>query len=646
MADQGALKQIIQKVKDSSNILVTVSTNPSVDELSAALGVTLVINKLNKHATAVFSGEVPSAIEFLKPEQTFESTVDSLRDFIIALDKEKADHLRYKVVDDMVKIFITPYRTTINENDLEFSQGDYNVEFVLAIGVKDEADLDHALESHGRILHDATVAAVSIGEATNLGGIEWSDRNASSYSEMIYQIADGLRGDSSLLDEQIANAFLTGIVASTERFSNNKTSSKVMTIAAQLMSAGANQQLVATKLEEYEQTAEPLPEPEPPRPAKAPRNERAKKEKEAPKDAVAADGSLLISHVPQGTVDEVAKEVAAEKSQQALDHAEDQLARHTQKYNADRQEEAAKEAEDELARHVDQTLPKVAPALPPMPAEPSRDTPETAEEKLAAQLAAVAPKEPKLFDTPVPHPLGSAEPEPIVRQPDMMGEPTMGGTLNATTEQAAEDSRRAIEADRNRTILSHGGTYTASAPSFQSPLNASIGGVDTEPTVPDVLSQINNDAPTGRAEAIQPLAPEPSLPPVQPDPQPVIEEIQPPAPVAAAPTLAEIDAQNRVAHDDARNAIDAAFSSIPETQPAPIQEPQQPMAPQMDASSLPPLPPMPPLPDFSTLPPLPGDASLAPVPMPDTLGEVLPPAPEQAAPQPVDPAQFRIPGQN
>ena len=117
MADQGALKQIIQKLKDSNNVLVTVNSNPSVDELSAALAITLCINKLNKHATAVFSGDVPPAIEFLNPEKTFENTVDSLRDFIIALDKEKADHLRYKVVDDMVKIFITPYRTTINEKD-------------------------------------------------------------------------------------------------------------------------------------------------------------------------------------------------------------------------------------------------------------------------------------------------------------------------------------------------------------------------------------------------------------------------------------------------------------------------------------------------------------------------------------------------
>src|SRR5690606_20620871 len=164
MNDGNAKQQIVDKIKDKSNILVTVSTNPSVDELSAALGLTLLLNKMKKHATAVFSGAIPPAITFLDPQKTFENTVDSLRDFIIALDKEKADHLRYKVDGDVVKIFITPYRTTITSDDLEFSQGDYNVELVLALGVQNRDELDSALAAHGRILHDATVATLSAGD--------------------------------------------------------------------------------------------------------------------------------------------------------------------------------------------------------------------------------------------------------------------------------------------------------------------------------------------------------------------------------------------------------------------------------------------------------------------------------------------------
>ena len=243
-----ARTELSEKLKTANNVLVTVSRNPSVDQLSACIGLTLLLNKLGKHTAAVFSGQVPSTIEFLKPGETLEKNTDSLRDFIIALDKSKADKLRYKVEDNVVRIFITPYRTSISEADLIFSQGDFNVDVVVALGVQKQEDLDEAITAHGRILHDATVTSINTSEEGGLGSINWVDKTASSLGELVTELSQTL--GSNLIDSQIATALLTGIVAETNRFSNNKTSSQTMSISAALMAAGANQQLVATKLEE------------------------------------------------------------------------------------------------------------------------------------------------------------------------------------------------------------------------------------------------------------------------------------------------------------------------------------------------------------------------------------------------------------
>ena len=283
--DQSPLKtQIVERIKQANNVLVTISTNPSVDQLAACIGMTLLLNKVDKHATAVFSGQVPSTVEFLQPEKTLEKTTDSLRDFIISLDKNKADKLRYKVEDKVVRIFITPYKTSLSEKDLQFSQGDFNVDVVLALGVKDRSQLDAAITAHGRILHDATVVAVSAGpeKAPNIGQINWQDPAASSLCEMLVSISEAFA--AGLIDNQIATAFLTGIVAETQRFSNKKTSPKVMTMSAQLMAAGANQQLIVSKLE-------------PPAPPPAARQPAAPK---APQPLPTADmGTLSISHEPE-----------------------------------------------------------------------------------------------------------------------------------------------------------------------------------------------------------------------------------------------------------------------------------------------------------------------------------------------------------
>ncbi len=249
-------QQVIGRLKQANNILVTVRNNPSVDLLAACIGLALALDKLDKHATAVFSGQVPSTIEFLKPEDTLEQNPDSLRDFIIALDKSKADKLRYKVEDKVVRIFITPYKTSLSEKDLEFSQGDFNVDAVVALGAHEQQELDQAITTHGRILHDATVISINNTPSGSLGSLNWQDISASSISEMITQLVMDL--DGKMLDNQIATALLTGIVAETARFSNERTTPRTMNMAGELMAAGADQQLVATELQTTPQVPEPV----------------------------------------------------------------------------------------------------------------------------------------------------------------------------------------------------------------------------------------------------------------------------------------------------------------------------------------------------------------------------------------------------
>ena len=239
-------EQVVDKIKEANNILITVSTNPTVDQFAACIGLTLILNKVGKHANAVFSGKVPSTINFLKPEDTLEKNTDSLRDFIIALDKAKADKLRYKVENDVVKIFITPYKTSISEKDLEFNQGDLNVDVVVALGVQDKAHIDKAILNHGRILHDATVISINTSKHSKLGNVNWADNRASSLCEMVADVASEL--DANVFDSQNSTALLTGIVAETDRYSNDKAAPHTMSVAGLLMSAGASMQLVTTSL--------------------------------------------------------------------------------------------------------------------------------------------------------------------------------------------------------------------------------------------------------------------------------------------------------------------------------------------------------------------------------------------------------------
>ncbi len=548
MNDIKIKQQVIDKIKSSTNILVTVSDSPSVDALSAALGLSLMLNKMEKHATAIFSGEVPPAITFLDPSKTFESTTNSLRDFIIALDKEKADHLRYKVEGDVVKIFITPYKTTITSDDLVFSQGDYNVELVIALGVENPDHLDAALEAHGKILHDATVISVSAGgQKSDVGGIEWSDTQASGLCEMLAGLADSLKSekDKTILDQQMATAFLTGVVAVTDRFSNNLTSSKVMTVAAQLMAAGADQQLIAAKLQESHEINEI--------------DSTGSNSGYAPAEVDSYSTSMSIDHADtSGTLDELEKSVNA--------HHETVV-------------ELDSSTDDEVA--LDQ---------------PNIDTPnyEALPVSGAVSNAYGVEQDELSTDTNLTPQIIADVVAPAADS--MTSEPSFGGTLNATADQAQDDAHREDMDNQNKTILTH--AYLGDTPTYDAPIN---GATQTD------SEEVSSDIFAGSSPSSSPAAP--------------------------------IDAYAQTATDTIDNMT-----------------PQDAMS-RLDKTITPPssivLPQPPPLPDFSALPPPPPvvDAVYAPdpalTPTPEVLDDSLIQTDTTMPPQPTSsaPGEYRIPGQ-
>lgn len=632
-----AKQQIVEAIKSNSTILVTVNDSPTVDQLSAALGLTLVLSKLDKRATSIFSGSVPPAITFLDPEKTFEGTVNSLRDFIIALDKEKADHLRYKVVDDVVKIFITPYRTALSENDLQFSQGEYNVELVIGLGVQDQDHLDKALSAHGKILHDATVTTITVGDVpSTLGNVDWRDPAASSLCEMLVGLSEALKTDKPLLDEQTATAFLTGIVAATDRFSNEHTSSRVMTMAAQLMAAGANQQLIAAKLQEAHEIG-PV------------------------KSASAPEKNITPPSEAEGMID-------------LSDDKSPQIPKKSKKAKKDVAEAAVPLAEAVIEQPTEET--------------PQTPAPDPVED--AANVTLTPSSDPVQPLSPLPEPVIS----PI--SPDM--QPDAVAKANAEADLKAEVFKKAESVGDLDKQLSQqladltGSMDNGAAPDVQNELKAVANQPITEPPASESPASAFSDTGMPGFEALDMPAPSVQEPPQSQvsgaiDARPGSSYVAPESPAPFDTPIDTMLADTPMTPEPGKAAdpFSVPLPPLPEvgdtsgTPMAPLSDQTAPTpAVTGEAPAMFDMPPLPPLPDFSTLPtnapvaggnlpsfpapPPPPAFDQPPVPnLPtqsgaissDQLGDIFgdngaasaPSTPPQAPSTPPPPGQFRIPGQ-
>ena len=486
-ASGSIISQVAERIRTSDNVLVALSKDPSVDELSAALGLTFILDKIGKHATAIFSGSVPNAIEFLEPEKTFETNTNSLQDFIIALDKEKADHLRYKIDGDYVKVFITPYKTTIDEKDMEFSHGDYNVDLVIALNVASSDDLDSALTEYGRIMHDASSINISANVPGKFGDIEWGDPAASSVSEMIFSLSQEIKEkDKDILDKSTATALLAGIVAATNRFSNERTSPDTMTAASKLMMAGADQQLISSSIpvdilttdvvdasedakeeaDSSDQTSEEATKEEPAEPAD-PTNFSIKHEEPVDKLAEIEQPAPKVKATPKN---EAAPKVKAELRTKAESKEETEKEQESIQEPAPVAEEVAEEPvgadsepEPEDSKSVDiepAPIDSRIPDLEPVtsPAKPSPEPiPEPAEQSVEPPITPIAPAEPEpqitlAADAPIVTPeeqaKATAELEQLVSEPKMSGavdESVMAELQSAHTKKNITPPGEALE---------------------------------------------------------------------------------------------------------------------------------------------------------------------------------------------------------
>lgn len=623
MNDPGVKQQIVDIIQNSDTVLVTVSTDPSVDQLAAALGLTLYLNDMGKHATSVVSGEIPPAIKFLEPEKTLEPTVDSLRDFVIALDKEKADHLRYKVEGDVVKIFITPYKTVISDKDLDFTQGDYNVETVVAFGVSSQDHLDKALSAHGKIFHDASVVTIGLQPST-LGTLDWADEKSSSLSELAASLTGALQTEEHPRSSQVASALLTGIVSATDRFSNEKTTSQTMSLAGDLMSDGANQQLIAAKLREGEK----LPMDQDGAATKKQLQPR-KKPSDQTKNSQGSKGrekGLSIAH------DKSAAPIANE-------------AKSTPKQTpAPAQVVAAKETLDAALQEASASQKTPAPSTE----EASVTSPKTAEDVLTEQLAAVAP--------PVADPITTLD-ELVAQSPEVstsaVEESAPVSILDAPAPVSAGGSvfDNIPPAPKNE-VVPHGGDYVGDTPPPPVP---PINGAGQDEVVPSIDPFANLTAPLAGGDTLADIDKRTRGVDVQPTSDAAMQAVN--AVIEAAPDPQPFDPLAVIENAPPAPVLQQATETIAPGVGAPMAPPPPPMP---DFSQLPPVPPMssqgvspvagviPPMPvePLAPQPPV-MDAPQAPLP-PEQLGDVLPQAPDAPAPTsagPSDPKQFKIPGQ-
>lgn len=241
-------QQAVELMRQANNILLVTGQQPTHDQFAAVIAMQTVLTRLGKRVDMVVSDTFPRSAELFHTGKVSRD-ISGIRDFIIKLrmDDVEVEKLKYQVENQSLDIIITPHNGNFSPEDATFSYGAYQFDLVIAVGVPQITKLDKILADNPTIfdgLHLINIDSHRINE--NYGSVNLIDPQATAVCEMLISLFESL--DAGMIDEYVATAILTGIMSATANFTAPQTTAKAMTMAAQMVAAGAKQQEVVRVL--------------------------------------------------------------------------------------------------------------------------------------------------------------------------------------------------------------------------------------------------------------------------------------------------------------------------------------------------------------------------------------------------------------
>jgi nanoRNase/pAp phosphatase (c-di-AMP/oligoRNAs hydrolase) len=243
-------QQVLEAIKRSNRPLICVPASGGPDSYATAIGLATVLQKLEKQPTIVAAdGSAPKNLQFLKGYEVIQSKLENLRQFVIELDasKTKVDEVSYEMKEDKMLLYLSPKKGFWDEKDVRASASGYRFDLITCIGSVDYEACTHLYTENPDFFFRTPVINIDHSpENEHYGQLNIVDLTASACGEVCHDLIECI--EPGLIDEDVATAFLTGMIAKTKSFKTHNVTPKTLQTASKLMAKGANRDTIVQQL--------------------------------------------------------------------------------------------------------------------------------------------------------------------------------------------------------------------------------------------------------------------------------------------------------------------------------------------------------------------------------------------------------------
>jgi len=246
--------QAVELIKNSQQILLLTHTDPDGDALGSTLALSLALKKLGKNVDIALDGELNDNLSFLPGYKSLSGQIEASNDLVITIDTRSTGEdlkLGHKKVekDHQVVIVISPQRGSLVPEDITIQRSRPKYDLVIILDTAGIDRLGNVLTTFPDLLYETPTISIDHHPTNSyFAKVNWVDMTSTSTAEMLVSLIESLSRAEQLLDADIATCLLTGLLTDTNSFQNINTTPKSLTVAAQLIAAGARQQEIVERV--------------------------------------------------------------------------------------------------------------------------------------------------------------------------------------------------------------------------------------------------------------------------------------------------------------------------------------------------------------------------------------------------------------
>ncbi len=244
------VEKINQLTKEKKNILITFPKAADGDAIASSIALSLFLQKQGKVVDVVCDNfSLPASYKFLKNSDKIKNNATNLQKLIISIDIKDSGvkELSYDVKNEKLNIFVTPKLGFLTRDHIRTAQSDFKYDLIFVLGAEDLNSLAGIYGNNTELFYKTPIVNIDHQSGNeHFGQINLTDLTVTSVAEILFSLMKKL--GEEFLDENIATALLTGMIAKTRSFKADNIKPHTLATAGKLMSLGADREKIVTNL--------------------------------------------------------------------------------------------------------------------------------------------------------------------------------------------------------------------------------------------------------------------------------------------------------------------------------------------------------------------------------------------------------------